>query len=108
MTAYYGCTTDIPLSAFTETIKPILVELETLLEWADASRFEKESNNDGVVWLRVQCPEQNYAHGFISDLESWWDRIAPYALEGFAVECVYENQQGADFFGPTPDSRRLR
>lgn len=107
MTAYYGCSANIPLPEISEAIESIIEELRTLLEGADEARIEKESDSDGVVWLRVQCPERNYPHGFIADLESGWNRIAPGALEGFAVEYVYENRQGADFFGPTPEAAAL-
>jgi hypothetical protein len=35
------------------------------------------------------------------------DDLAQYALDGFAVEYVYEGDPGVDFYGPTPETKDI-
>lgn len=105
MSARYGCSTEIHLPAITSAIAASVEGLKKIHGWVNDARLNDESASDGTVWLNVQCPEQNYGHSFVKDLDEAIDDLAQYALDGFAVEYVYEGDQGVDFYGPTPEAK---
>ena len=104
MSAIYGCTAEIHLPPPNAEILRVIENLGRRLEWACDAQVEQESASDGTVWLNVHCPEQNCGHAFIEDLDAAFAELARHAIEGFAVDYVYEADRGADFHGPTPES----
>jgi len=104
MSAIYGCTAEIHLPPLNTKILRDIENLGRRLEWASDAHLEQESANDGTVWLNVHCPEQNCGHAFIQDLDAAFAELARHAIEGFAVDYVYEGDRGADFHGPTPEA----
>ncbi len=107
MSARYGCSTGIHLPAITSTIAASVEGLEKILRWINDAQINDESASNGTVWLNVQCPEQNCGHSFVKDLDEAIDDLAQYALNGFAVEHVYEGDQGVDFYGQTPETKAI-
>jgi hypothetical protein len=104
MSAINGCTAEIHLPPPNAEILRVIEKLGRRLDWASDAYFEQESASDGTVWLNVHCPEQNCGHVFIEDLDAAFAELARHAIEGFAVDYVYEGDRGADFHGPTPES----
>jgi hypothetical protein len=104
MSARYGCSTEIHLPAFTPDMATAIEDLKKILKWIDDAQINDESASNGTVWLNVQCPEQSCGHTFIQDLDKAIDDLAQYALDGFAVEHVYDGDQDVDFYGPTPEA----
>jgi hypothetical protein len=51
--------------------------------------------------------EQNCGHAFVKNLDEAIDDFAQYALDGFAVEHVYEGNRSVDFYGPTPEATAI-
>ncbi|QSA98046.1 hypothetical protein [Methylococcus sp. EFPC2] len=104
MSAIYSCTAEIHLPLPNAENHRVIEKLGRRLEWVCDAHIEQESASDGTVWLTVHCPEQNCAHAFIEDLDAAFAELARHAIEGFAVDYVYEGDRGADFHGPTPGS----
>jgi hypothetical protein len=107
MSAIYGCTAEIHLPPPNVEILRIIENLGRHLEWASDAQLEQESASDGTVWLNVHCPEQNCGHAFIEDLDAAFAELAQHAIEGFAVDYVYEGDRGADFHGPTAEAKAI-
>jgi hypothetical protein len=107
MSVRYGCSTEIHLPAITSAIAASVKGLKKILKWINDAQINDKSASDGTVWLNVQCPEQNCGHMFIENLEKAIDDLAQYALDGFAVEYVYEGDPGVDFYGSTPETKAI-
>ncbi len=107
MSARYGCSTEIHLPAFTPEMATAIEGLKKILKWINDAQINDESASDGTVWLNVRCPEQNCGHTFIKNLDEAIDDLAQYALNGFAVEYMYEGDQGVDFCGSTPETKAI-
>lgn len=107
MSAIYGCTAEIQLPPLNSEIHSVIEKLATRLEWVSDAQIEQESAGDGTVWLNVHCPEQHCGHAFIEDLDVAFAELARHAIEGFAIEYVYEGDRNADFHGPTPEAKAV-
>ena len=107
MSAIYGCTAEIHLPPPNAEIHRVIENLGRRLEWASDAQLEQESASDGTVWLNVHCPEQNCGHAFIEDLDAAFAELAQHAIEGFAVDYVYEADRCADFHGPTAEAKAI-
>jgi len=107
MSAIYGCTAEIHLPPPNAEILRVIENLGRRLEWASDAQLEQESASDGTAWLNVHCPEQNCGHVFVEDLDAAFAELARHAIEGFAVDYVYEGNRDADFHGPTAEAKAI-
>jgi hypothetical protein len=107
MSAIYSCTAEIHLPPPNAEIHRIIKNLGRRLEWASDAQLKQESASDDTVWLNVHCPEQNCGHAFIEDLDAAFAELARHAIEGFAVDYMYEGDRDADFHGPTAEAKAI-
>lgn len=103
MSKSYGFYADIPLGKIRSFAQErAIAALEQVLgEGINDASMEELTDEDGRLWLSVQCPEQGMSHADIQRIDGAMENLAAWAVEGFAVDYFYEDVRETDFHGPT-------